>query len=251
MMSDFETALEHKDHMQSGEAHELRQEGFRRQDKRIVERAELTKDEQAESSNLLTALLVTGDTRYAARLQELNERVGYHQNATIEALLDNQERLDEMQERLDHLLATAYELPDGRKVFETEDGQRVFDQHGNALSLSEIDPDQIPDHHPSWETWTSANDANDALRQERQELLAYQDKLDQAQTLIDQGGLSADDFDDLDNLMTSNVPDAVRARLPASDPAFKAPQASTSNLDDRFDFSDLSVTDPASRMSLK
>ncbi|WP_299971478.1 hypothetical protein [uncultured Roseobacter sp.] len=250
-MSDFETALEHKDHMQSGEAHELRQEGFRRQDKRIAERAELTKDEQAETSNLLTALLVTGDTKYAARLQELNERVDLHSSATIEALLENQERLDAIEQRMDHMLSEAYVLPDGRRVFKSEDGVRVEDEFGAVVSASEVDPDSIEDYRPSLETWEAAYEQKQALNDERAELIEYQNKLDQAQTLIDQGGLSADDFDDLDNLMTSDVPDAVRARLPSSDPAFRAAQTPTSNLDDGFDFSDLDLPSQTSRMTFK
>ncbi|WP_299962281.1 hypothetical protein [uncultured Roseobacter sp.] len=52
--------------------------------------------------------------------------------------------------------------------------------------------------------------------------MEYQSKLDHAQTLTDQGGLTDDDFAELDDLMTNDVPDAVRSRLPGSNPAYRA-----------------------------
>ncbi|WP_299500465.1 hypothetical protein [uncultured Roseobacter sp.] len=221
MMVDFETALELARHAQSDEAEQLREEGFRRQDERIEKRAEQIKEEQAEGSNLLTAILAGGDTKYAVRLKELNDRVGLHHNATIEALLENQELLDAVQLRMDHLLSEAYILPDGRRVFKSEDGLRVEDEFGAVVPASELDPNSIEDYRPSLEVWESAWEERQALNKQREELIAYQNKLDQAQILIDQGGLSDEDFADLDDLMINNVPDAVRSRLPSAEPAHR------------------------------
>ncbi|WP_187430460.1 hypothetical protein ROLI_006240 [Roseobacter fucihabitans] len=81
----------------------------------------------------------------------------------------------------------------------------------------------IDETHPNWETFHDTLESKRLLSQQRQELIDYQSKLDHAQTLIDQGGLTDDDFAELDDLMTNDVPDAVRSRLPASDPAYSAP----------------------------
>ncbi|WP_300029274.1 hypothetical protein [uncultured Roseobacter sp.] len=236
MMADFETALELARHSQSDAADKLREEGFRRQNERIDKREDETKEELAETSKLLTAILAGGDTKYAVRLKELNDRVSLHHSLTIEALLENQERLDAVQLRIDRLLSDAYVLPDGRRVFKSEDGVRVEDEFGAIVPASELDPNSIEDYRPSLEVWEATWEEKQALNKERDDLIEYQTKLDQAQTLIDQGGLSDDDFAELDDLMTSNVPDAVRSRLPASDPAYRAnPDIGGQNMSNSFD----------------
>ncbi|MGC3939510.1 hypothetical protein ACOTTU_17030 [Roseobacter sp. EG26] len=252
MMTDFETALDMARSVKSDVADKLREEGFRRQGERIEKRAEKTRDEQAETSHLLTAILASGDTKYAARLKELNDRIGLHHNAAIEALLENQERLDAVQLRVDQLLSEAYVLPDGRRVFKSQDGIRVEDEFGVVVTESELDPNSIEDYRPTLEVWEATWEEKQTLNKEREELIAYQNNLDQAQTLIDQGGLSDDDFADLDDLMTSNVPDAVRSRLPGSDPAYRAESRQAEARNDSFELDGFDTGDPkSSRFGLK
>lgn len=69
-----------------------------------------------------------------------------YDEATTAALQDVVERLDIAQQRVDDILEQAHVLPDGRRVFKTKDGLRVFDEHGVELAPSEIDPDEIADH---------------------------------------------------------------------------------------------------------
>lgn len=239
-MTDFETAIEAVQHLRSDVAREVREEGFRRQDERIEKRAEQTKEENAQPGDILTAIIASGDPAYAERIQRLSLRADLHQSAVVEALLENREALDAIELHLEILLGNAYVLPEGRRVFKSEDGERVFDEHGSRVSADEIDPDMIDDRHPSWETFQETLEAKRELSEQRTELVAYQNRLDQAQSLIDQGGLSEDDFAELDNLMTNDVPDAVRSRLPSSDPAYRAgPDASSdgaSFLNDQFGF---------------
>ena len=42
------------------------------------------------------------------------------------------------------MLAKAYVLDDGRRVFETADGARVYDEFGEFVPPEIIDPDLIP-----------------------------------------------------------------------------------------------------------
>ncbi len=54
--------------------------------------------------------------------------------AIVDALIDNEHALEEAGKHRDKLEANAFELPDGRKVFKTEDGQRVFNANGAQVS---------------------------------------------------------------------------------------------------------------------
>ncbi|WP_195820701.1 hypothetical protein [Roseobacter sp. MH60115] len=79
MMTDFETALDLAREIQFDDATRLREEGFRLQDERIEKRAAQIVEEQAEKSDLMTAILVDGGAAYAARLNELTSRIDLHQ----------------------------------------------------------------------------------------------------------------------------------------------------------------------------
>lgn len=127
------------------------------------------------------------------------------------------------------MLDDAYELPDGRRVFKTEDGLRVFDEHGVEVGASDVLPDAIEDYRPSWEAFSAEQDRRTVLVTKQRDLLDYQDHLDDAQQRLDQGGLSAQEVQELDDLLTGSAPDEVRAILPESDAASAAPSLETSN----------------------
>lgn len=165
----------------------------------------------------------------AAEIERLDERMSLHHQAVIEALQENRDRLDVSRRRLDDMLGKAYVLEDGRRVFKTEDGQRVFDEHGNELGADEIDPDAIDAWRPRWEAYAEERDRHHALETERDALLDYQDKLDQAQARIDGGTLSEDDFADIEALLAESAPAAVRQKLPASEPAAMSEPLSASS----------------------
>lgn len=191
------------------------EEGMRRADDRLEERKKKEEADRLETSDALQLLI------YASPIavSEFEQRLDLYERATIEALMENQEALDESSDRLDALLGEAYELPDGRRVFKTENGLRVFDENGTELSAEELDPDLIEAHRPRWETFKAEKDAHDALTEERQELLDYQEKLDDARERLDQGGLTESDLDELEALLEDDVPEAVTRRLPASEAA--------------------------------
>ncbi len=136
-----------------------------------------------------------------------------YQTATIEALELNREALDLARTQLARTLERAYVLEDGRRVFETEDGTKVFDESGNELSPDVITPDEIPDHHPGWETYLSDIDAVQKLEAEQTELLEFQADLDETAEQLDRGDMTVREFDDLREQLRENAPDSVRERL--------------------------------------
>ena len=189
--------------------------------RRMAERIDKRKtDAAAEANNtgdFLQVLVIA--SVLDARLQELAERTNTHQLAVIEALQNNRDRLDVVEDRIDTLLGEAYVLEDGRRVFKTEDGIRVFDEFGAELDGDDIDPDRIGRNRPSWETYEAETRKRDRLQTERDELLDYQEKLDRAQEKLEAGAMTREDADDLDDLLNNNVPDAVRPYLPDIDPS--------------------------------
>lgn len=137
-----------------------------------------------------------------------------YDTATIAALQENERELAAVRERLDGLLLKAHVLPDGRRVFKTEDGRRVFDEFGSELDVTTIDPDLIGDERPRWESYQPYFERSQELTLERDEILEYQSRLDAARERIDAGEISREEFDELRDELKTAMPDAVRAQVP-------------------------------------
>lgn len=140
--------------------------------------------------------------------------------ATVQALMENERELKIVQERLEQRLAQAIVLPDGRRVFKTEDGERVMDEFGMEVSSDMISPDEIPDHKDRFEPyWRDHNSKND-LVQEREELFEYQGKLDRSRERYQEarnenegGAVSKDFLDELDAEIDAATPNRVKRIL--------------------------------------
>ncbi|MCR9089217.1 MAG: hypothetical protein NXH97_21040 [Rhodobacteraceae bacterium] len=188
--------------------------------RRVDERVEKMKEEQAkpaeDSATVLIARIVSGVP--ARELARMESRLGDHQEALIDALQDNRERLDRAEQHIDDLLSKAHVLEDGRRVFETEDGTLVYDEFGHEVADEEITPEEIDDSRPKWEAYQQGTSRHDSLVQEQSELLEYQERLDEAETKMQAGALSRGDYDALDDLL-NDAPSAVRGRLPKTDTA--------------------------------
>ncbi|MDX8348889.1 hypothetical protein SLH49_12960 [Cognatiyoonia sp. IB215446] len=245
MMADFDTAVYVAEQAEAVREAKLEEAAFRRVDERIAKKEEDREEARADADRLLGVIVATQSLDQVERRRRLEDRLDAHQSAVVDALLDNQRRLDEMNERLDVLLEEAYELPDGRKVFKSEDGISVYDADGNQIDDAEIDPDVIPEGHPSWETYRAAREERITLEEERAELTDYQEKLDEADALIRRGDLAEDDFAELDSLLNDDVPDALRPTLLESDPSYRSAVIS-SEYDVSLDVSDFVV--PATSM---
>lgn len=212
--------------------------------RRLDERQEARKKKEAEARESLDDLIdiVAAVSVSPARIAALTTRIGDHQHALIEAPIDNQQALDLAELRLQETLDRAYVLDDGRRVFKTEDGAHVFDEHGTELGHDEIDPDAIEDHRPRWEQAQAELEERRALQAHRDELLAYQQKLDAAEDRIAGGELTAAEIDELDTLLENDVPDSVRARLPGA--AMQMPEIVTAGPAEQSDARDLDSIEP-------
>ncbi|HEY3696765.1 hypothetical protein [Phenylobacterium sp.] len=136
-----------------------------------------------------------------------------YDEATVSALMENGVELRAAQERVDKMLLKAHTLPDGRKVFLTEDGTRVFDQHGTELKANEVKPDEIDPHLTRWETFRHAKHDEQRLTDEREELHAYQGKLDNARERTKDPDLSKAELEALDKELREEAPERVRQKV--------------------------------------
>lgn len=208
----------------------LHAEKMARLDERERERRKTEKLEGERRDNefmaVVETVLATSEEIAAFRV-ELDE----YDTKTVEALMENREALEAVRERIDALLENAYVLPDGRKVFKTKDGLRVFDENGQALSAETIDPNQIDNKKPRWEEFKGVVDEGARLAQEREQLLTYQAKLDEARERLDKGEITHKELESLKADIAEDMPDAVRTKLDrdkpkaASDPAHETAAA--------------------------
>lgn len=179
----------------------------RREEQKKREEIKLRREE--EERKLEEAIIAS-----TAQLAAFSEHLDNYDTATVHALMDNQHALDLIFKQREELEAAAFRLPDGRMAFKTEDGQRVFDQHGAQLGPETIHPDAIPGSAPTWEANRKLKAAEDKLLSERDQLHDYQKHLDEAREAAGKDGVTADALAKMDADLRRAMPDAVKARLP-------------------------------------
>lgn len=184
---------------------------FARAHERIEERKKKDEGEQLEATDVLHLAMVMASH---GDLAQFGERLFQHDHAVVEALMENAEKLDQSREKVDGLLGQAHVLNDGRRVFKTEDGLQVFDEHGSAVAGDVVAPDEIADSRPRWETYQSAKAGYDALVAERQELLTYQERLDEVRARLDRGNVTEAELAGFEALL-DEAPAAVQEKVAA------------------------------------
>jgi hypothetical protein len=152
-----------------------------------------------------------------AQIASFEMKLNSHDEATVRALMENQDLLDAIQVQMDALLSQAYVTEDGRRVFRTADGTQVFDEAGTEVSKEELDPDLIDPSMPTWEAYAPLLQESHELEAEREAILAYQDKLDAVRDEIEQGGVTAEDLDAMDAELTELMPPSVAMQMPGNE----------------------------------
>ncbi len=194
-----------------------RAEGRREEEKRLTEfhrrkdkERERREDERETGADELTIAALATDDQVLAFTVELDA----YDAATVEALQQNRIALDQVDSELELMLAQAFVLPDGRRVFKTEDGLRVFDENGQELRGEDIDPAAIDDAKPSWDRFSQYQEQRVEIIQQQQSLLDYQQQLDSARDRLAAGDITADELHTMDEDLQRNLPDTVSELLP-------------------------------------
>ena len=168
------------------------------------QREEQVDQSESEFIDLATTIITTEQ----AELFQSDLNI-YHE-ATYEALRENDERLEGVGTQIERILSHAHVLEDGRRVFKTEDGTRVFDEFGRELDAETISPDDIDDDRPRWESYLDAMEERERLLQEREKLIEFQSELDEAQELLDSGKMTQAEFEERRQYLRDHAPDAVK-----------------------------------------
>ncbi len=173
------------------------------------------KDEQIEAESDEADMLATIEIVFATdeALAKFRVELDEYDAKTVEALMANREALEAVRKRIDAMLADAHTLPDGRRVFKTEDGLRVFDEHGRELSPETVDPAEINDEKPKWEIFQAEIEEEKRLAEKRQSLLEYQAKLDRVRERLNSGEITQDELEQMKANLAADMPEAVREKL--------------------------------------
>jgi len=202
--------------------------------KKQQEERDREEDLKTEGAELLDlALSVITSEEIATFKVELDR----YDTATVAALQENERELMRVRERLEEQFAEAVVLEDGRRVFKSIDGLRVFDEHGQELSPEVIEPSHIEDHRPRWEHVRSNIDLKRALERQRQELHDYQEKIEQARERLDSGDITRKEFDTMREDLKASMPDAVRRHVPGMEQETAATPAAAPSDDEELDLS--------------
>lgn len=175
------------------------------------EREEERAEREQDSLDHLEAMVVMATE---AELDHFSNSLDTYDTATYEALLENERILDLTNRERDAMLEKAFLLPDGRRVFESEDGVRVFDANGVELDPSVISADEIEDWRPKYEGYASLTEKRQSLLEERDQLIAYQDRLAEARQRVEDGDLTKQELEELKNSLEEQMPGRVRELLP-------------------------------------
>jgi len=157
------------------------------------------------------------------QLREFKLKLDVYEAATTAALMANQKQLDVVSAQIDLLIAQAFVMPDGRRVFRTEDGSQVFDEHGTEVLPEELEFSAIPDDAPSWEVFSQQLSVQTRLNMERGQLIEYQENLDDARERSSDNELTVDELAELEIDLSSSMPLAVRRELPSLETATPLP----------------------------
>lgn len=194
-------------------------------------KARYDQERKEEAADKLEAELLTLATEVvmAAQIQieEYKARLVAYDEATVFALMENQEQLDAVQAEIQDMISRAYVMDDGRRVFKSEDGVLVIDEFGEIVALEELDPDIIPSGGPTPDEYLSKLKLEDDLLTERQKIHEFDELKNQQHEELEEGGITEDRLEEMDTEMLDAMPDSIRAHIPELAALQTAPSVKT------------------------
>lgn len=128
------------------------------------------------------------------------------------ALADIAREIEANRRECENLLENAYRMPDGRRVFMTEDGTAVYDEDGNRLSAA--DAANLPKNelrrHSSWEQMQANADEHARLEREQQDIVRYKQEGQELKERAESGDLSPEEFADIERRRQETMPERMR-----------------------------------------
>lgn len=146
-------------------------------------------------------------------LQEFSAQLDVYDEATVKAIVRNREILDQFLVEREAMLVNAYVLEDGTRVFKSEDGQRVYDEHGGLVSSNVITPEEIPDNFETAEPYLRVLEGIRQHQAIENDLYAYQEQLDEARERLASGEMTTEELDQYREELQRNMPIEVKREL--------------------------------------
>lgn len=189
---------------------ELRQRLLMEMNARVRVEQDKTARETERRRDTEFVMALQGALAPPQKIADFTVKLDRYDTATVHALMDNERDLLDVREKIDTMLMKAHVLPDGRRVFKTEDGKRVFDELGVELKADEVTPESIADDKPKWERFFGVRKEERRLVEERKDLVDYQEKLDRARERTKDPKLTEDELSALDKELGQSMPERVR-----------------------------------------
>lgn len=152
-------------------------------------------------------------------VQEFQAQLDIYDEATVKALMENQKALDAINEKIEEKFKDGHIMDDGRKVLKSDDGTWAIDEEGERLDSRTHDMDAIPETRVKADDVVTDIKKRDGLRIERQRILDYQEKLDNARERSASDDFTKEELDTLDKELEAEMPMAVKRQMPDYDPA--------------------------------
>lgn len=181
-------------------------------EQQVREAEELRHEARAKDTEM--ADLVFGALAAPAEVAAFRVRLDRYDEATVAALMKNEQDLTDVRRRLDEMLGNAHVLPDGRRVFRTRDGRLVFDEHGQQVGEDQIVPGEIADHRTPWEEYSAQRGEERRLLREREDILRFQERIDATRERLDDKDLTQQELDELRETLEQAAPTAVLREMP-------------------------------------
>lgn len=167
--------------------------------------------------------------RYEVRLDAYETKLDSQDIAVTKALMENQLELERLFALREQILEAAFVLPDGRRVFKSEDGITVYDESHAIVGLNVIDPNDIPDSFVRHEKLLGVDQLISSTEAERDKLHKAQDDIDAARdklsiarsklgvarSAIEDGNLTVQDIEEMDADIEASIPTKL-PNIPAS-----------------------------------
>lgn len=167
-------------------------------------------DENAEFTRAMLAQIVCDQNQ--RRIERLQSEAVLAETASYEALIAAREKLAETMQRLNAMLEQAHQLPDGRRVFLSEDGSYAIDEDLNQLTDNEMDEVEWEAGRTTAEDYSQTHADEAAALQDVRDIEKYRQQLeDNREKLGNKEPITGDDIAAIEDDIAA-MPDSVRER---------------------------------------
>lgn len=180
------------------------------------EQQELKADKSEEAFMELAASIILATE---IEIQEFQAKLDSYDEATVKALMENTKALEVINEKIQENLNHAHTLEDGTRVYKSEDGTWVVNEHGQRFDGETHDMETIPSTKVTAEEAETDFKERDMLQRRRTEILEFQEKSDHARERSNSNDFTKEELIELDKELEAEMPLAVKRQMPDYNPS--------------------------------